>query len=163
MANRHIWVYIYSQGVIYPYMPICHCLWALGICKKIGIRTYFGSVTVRSGRGFRHFACWRHGLKLATFFIVIWTASFKLIQKLATLNPEKLQDCREILLQCVLQCYKIVVKQSIFAFSGFKNAFLNPEKLQDCRETPLFFCYTPTPVCCSVCCSASWGVCCCVL
>jgi len=31
-----------------PYMHICPCSRALGICKDIGIRTYFGSMTVES-------------------------------------------------------------------------------------------------------------------
>jgi len=77
-------------------MRILGCSWALGICKNIGTRTYFGSITVESVRGFRHFAFWRYGFKLATFFIVhmnciFWGASFKPIQNLATLNPENIQ------------------------------------------------------------------------
>jgi len=77
-------------------MRICFCSWALETCKKFGIRTYFGSVTIESVRGFRHFAFWRHGFKLATFWIVhincfFRGASFEPIQNLATLNPEKLQ------------------------------------------------------------------------
>ena len=54
---------------INPYMHICPCSWALTICKNIGIRAYFGSVAVESVGVFCHFALWRHGTKLATFFI----------------------------------------------------------------------------------------------
>ena len=81
---------------IKPYMYICICSWALGTCENIGIRTYFRPVTVESVGGFRHFALWRHGFQLATFFITLKNcifsgASFKLIENLATLNPEKLE------------------------------------------------------------------------
>ena len=43
----------------FTHKPICAYLplfIALGICKNIGIRTYFGSMTVESVRVFRHFA-----------------------------------------------------------------------------------------------------------
>jgi len=74
-------------------MHICSCSWALEVCKNIGIRTFFGSVTVESVRVFRHFAFCHHGFQLATFFIVHmnWIflgTSFKLFKNLATLNPE---------------------------------------------------------------------------
>jgi len=77
-------------------MYICPCAWALKICKKFGIRTYFGSVTVESVCGFLDFTFWRHGFELATFFIVhmnciFWGTSFELIKNLATSNPETLQ------------------------------------------------------------------------
>jgi len=77
-------------------MHICLSSWALQVCKKIGTRTYFGSVTVESVWDFCHFAFWRYRFQLATFFIVhvkcvFWGASFKLNQNLATLNPKKLQ------------------------------------------------------------------------
>ena len=54
---------------INPHIHICPCSCALLICKNIGIRTYFSTVTVESVWGFRHFALWRHGFRLATFFI----------------------------------------------------------------------------------------------
>jgi len=41
--------------LINPYMHICPWSWALGICKNIGIRTYFASVTAESVRFFCHF------------------------------------------------------------------------------------------------------------
>ena len=50
-------------------MHICPLSWALRICRNIGIWTYFGSVTVESVKFFRHFAFWRHGTRLAIFFI----------------------------------------------------------------------------------------------
>ena len=48
-------------------LPLFMSSWNM---QEIGIRTYFGSVTVESVRIFCHFAFWRHGFKLATFFIV---------------------------------------------------------------------------------------------
>jgi len=54
---------------INQHMHISPLSWALRMCKNIGIRTYFGSVTVESVKVFRHFAFWRHGTRLATFFI----------------------------------------------------------------------------------------------
>ena len=48
-------------------MHICLCPWALGICKIIGIRTYFGSVTAESVRVFHHFAFCIKVSRLATF------------------------------------------------------------------------------------------------
>jgi len=44
---------------------ICPCS---RICKNIGIRTYFGSMTVESVGGFRHFAFCSLGNRLASFF-----------------------------------------------------------------------------------------------
>jgi len=81
---------------INPYLHICPLSWALGIFKNIGIRTYFGSVAVESVKVFRHFVFWRHGTRLATFFIapakcIFWGISFEPIKNLATLVPEKLQ------------------------------------------------------------------------
>jgi len=50
-------------------MHICACLRTIGISKKNWIQTYFGLVTVDSEEIFRHFVFWRHGSRLATFFI----------------------------------------------------------------------------------------------
>jgi len=77
-------------------MHICPCSRTVGISKKIWIRIYFGPVTVDSEEVFRHFAFWRHGSRLATFFIapkncIFWGASFELNKNLVTLDPEKLQ------------------------------------------------------------------------
>jgi len=92
-------------------MNICPCSNALGICKKIRIRTYFGSLTVESVRGFCHFALWRHGFKLATFFIVhmhciFWGTLFKLIKNLAPSNPEKTPVFHEFIQS---HCYTLMV------------------------------------------------------
>jgi len=64
------------------------------MCHKLGIRTYFGSVTVESVRFSCHFAFWRHVPRLATFSIVpknciFWGASFEPIQNLTTLVYQK--------------------------------------------------------------------------
>ena len=77
-------------------MHICPCSRALEICKNIGIRTYFGSVTAEIMGGFCHFANCSLGNRLASFFIVpenciFWGASFELIKPLATLLPKRLQ------------------------------------------------------------------------
>ena len=79
-----------------PGIHICLLLWALRICKNTGIQPYFGSVTVESVKFFHHFAFWRHGTRLATFFIaprncIFWGASFEPIKNLATLVPDKSQ------------------------------------------------------------------------
>jgi len=83
---------------INPYIHICPCSWALGICKNIGTRTYFGSMTAdsESVRFFRHFAFCLKVPKLAKFFIapkdcIFWGAPFEPIQNLATLGISKLQ------------------------------------------------------------------------
>jgi len=55
---------------INTYMHICPCSRALGICNHVGIRTYFGSMTVESVRFSRHFAFCSLGKRLASFFIV---------------------------------------------------------------------------------------------
>ena len=68
---------------IRPRMNICPCSWTVGISKKIWIQTHFGLVMIDSEEVFRHFAFWRHGSRLATFF--------EPIKNLATLDPEKLQ------------------------------------------------------------------------
>jgi len=77
-------------------MHICLCSRALGMCKNIDIRTYFGSMTVESVGVFRHFAFCSLGNRPASFLIVpkdciFWGASFELIINLATLFPKKLQ------------------------------------------------------------------------
>ena len=77
-------------------MYICFCPRALGICKNIGIQTYFGSLTAKSVRGFHHFALCIKVPRLATFFIapkncIFWGASFEPIKNLATLGTRKLQ------------------------------------------------------------------------
>jgi len=64
--------------------------------KKIWIQTYFEPVTVDSVKFFHHYAFWRHGIRLATFFIgskncIFQCTSFEPIKNLATLIPEKLQ------------------------------------------------------------------------
>ena len=81
---------------IRPRMNICPCSWTVGISKKIWIQTHFGLVMIDSEEVFRHFAFWRHGSRLATFFIatlncIFGGASFEPIRNLATLDPEKLQ------------------------------------------------------------------------
>jgi len=63
---------------------------------NIGIRTYFGSMTVESVGVFRHFAFCSLGNRLASFFIapencIFKGASFELTKNLATLFPKKLQ------------------------------------------------------------------------
>jgi len=70
---------------------ICLC-----ICKNIGVRSSFGSMTVESVGGFRHFASCSLGNRLAILFIVpqtcmFWGASFELITNLATVLPKKVQ------------------------------------------------------------------------
>ena len=92
-------------------MHICPCSMMIGIFKKIWIQTYFGPVTVDSVEIFRHFAFWRHGSRLASFFIVpqnciFWGATFELIKNLATLVPEKLQGFYETLLY---HCYTLSI------------------------------------------------------
>jgi len=77
-------------------MHICPCSRAFGICKNIGVWTYFGSMTVESVGVFRHFAFCSLGNRLASFCIVpenciFWGASFELITHLTTLFPKKLQ------------------------------------------------------------------------
>jgi len=60
----------FSPGIqINLHVYICRLSWPLRTCKNIGIQTYFGLVTVESAKVFRHFAFWRHGTRLATFFI----------------------------------------------------------------------------------------------
>jgi len=54
---------------INSYMHVSPCSWALGICENIGVRTYFGTVTVESVEVSCNFAFWRHEFKLATFLI----------------------------------------------------------------------------------------------
>jgi len=54
---------------IKPIIYVCPCSRTVGMSKKIWIQTYFGSVTVYSEEVLRHFAFWRHGSRLATFFI----------------------------------------------------------------------------------------------
>ena len=54
---------------IKPCMHICSCSWTDRISKKTWILTYFGPVAVDSVEVFRHFACWRHGTRLATFLL----------------------------------------------------------------------------------------------
>jgi len=91
-------------------MIIRTCSWSIGISKKIWIQTYFGPVTVDSVEIFRHFAFWRHGTRLASFFIVpkncmFWGATFELIKNLAISVPEKSQGFYETLLY---HCYTLV-------------------------------------------------------
>ena len=95
---------------INPYMHICPCSRALGICKNIGILTYLGSMTVESVGFFRHFAFRSLGNRLASFFIVpenciLWGASCELIKNLATLFPTKLQGFHWTLLY---HCYTLL-------------------------------------------------------
>ena len=90
-------------------MHICPCWWALGISKKMWIQTYSELVTVDSVEISHHFVFWHHGTRLANFLIepmncIFWGASFKLIQNLATLVPEKLQGFYEPLLY---HCYTL--------------------------------------------------------
>ena len=72
-------------------MHICPCSRALGICKNIGIRTYFSLVTAEIMGFSRHFAFCSLGNRLASFLIVpknciFWGASFELIKPLSW-NP----------------------------------------------------------------------------
>jgi len=79
---------------IKPPMHICPCSRTVGISKKIWMQTYFGLVKVDSEEVFCHFAFWRHGSRLATFFIAPKNCIFleaQPIKNLATLDPEKLQ------------------------------------------------------------------------
>jgi len=92
-------------------MHICPCSRALGICKNIGIPTYFGSMTVESVGVFRHFAFCNLGNRLASFFVVpknciFWDASFEPIKNLATLFPKKLQGFHWTLLY---HCYTLLL------------------------------------------------------
>jgi len=115
-------------------MHACPCSWALKICKNIGIRTYFGLVTLTRGNPrtvtilqyrfnktkqhkvksvgvFCHFAFWRHGTRLATFSdapknCIFWGAFFEPIRNLATLVPEILQDFHGTPLY---HCYTLVI------------------------------------------------------
>jgi len=91
-------------------MHIFPCSWALGTCKHIGIRKYFGSVTVESERGFLHFAFWRHRIRPVTFLIesedcIFQGASFEPIKNRRTLIPEKLQGFHRTPLY---HCYTLV-------------------------------------------------------
>jgi len=68
-------------------MHVCPCSWALGICKNIGIRTYFGSVRAEFVGVFRHFVFCIKVPKLTTFFIaskncIFWGTSFEPISNL---------------------------------------------------------------------------------
>jgi len=54
------------------YVHICPCSWALGICKNIGIRTYFASVTAESVGGFRHFCVLYKSDRSCHFFYCTW-------------------------------------------------------------------------------------------
>jgi len=58
---------------MYAYLPLL----ALGICKNIGIRTYFDSVTAESVRFSHHFPCAIKVPRLATFLIHLRTAFFE--------------------------------------------------------------------------------------
>jgi len=68
---------IFEKQELFPRTCLTHkttyaylsCSWAGGISMKIWIQTYFGPVTVDSVEVFRHFAFWRHGTRLPTFFI----------------------------------------------------------------------------------------------
>ena len=77
-------------------MHISPSSWALGICKNIGIRTYFGSVTAESVQFFHQFALCIKVPGLSTLFIapkncIFWGAVFEPIKNLATLGTWKLQ------------------------------------------------------------------------
>ena len=109
-------------------MHNCPCSRALGICKNIGIRTYFSSMTVESVRFFRHFAFCSLGNRLASFFIVaknciFWGAPFQLIINLATLFPKKLQGfhwnllyhCYTLTTQFVQVCTKLTWLSIVFS------------------------------------------------
>jgi len=50
-------------------MHICPYSWFIEISNKILIQKYFGPVTVDSVEIFRDCAFWRHGTRLASFFI----------------------------------------------------------------------------------------------
>jgi hypothetical protein len=94
-------------------MHIFPCPSAVEITKKIWIQTYFEPVTVDSVEIFHHFAFWRHGSKLVSFFVVpknciFLVASFKLIKNLATLDPEKLQRFYGTLLY---HCYTLATER----------------------------------------------------
>jgi len=79
--------------------------------QKIWIQAYFGPVTVDFVETFRHFAFWRHGTRLASFFIVpndciLCGTTFELMTNLATLVPDKLQRSYETLLY---HCYTLAL------------------------------------------------------
>jgi len=54
--------------LINPYIHICPYSWALGICNKIGIRTYFASVAAESVGFFRHFCVLARNVQTCHFF-----------------------------------------------------------------------------------------------
>jgi len=62
---------------IKPRMRICPFSRTVEISTKIWIMTYFEPVTVDSEDVFRHFAFWRHGSRLSTFFIAPKTAFYE--------------------------------------------------------------------------------------
>jgi len=100
----HIKPFVVNKSAISPFLggpyfthkPVnsyCPCSRALGICKNIGSRTYFGSMTVEFVGVFRHFTFCSLGNRLASFFIVpknciFWGASFELIKTWQLCSPK---------------------------------------------------------------------------
>ena len=57
-------------------MHICPCLRSLGICKNIGIRTYFASVTAESAGFSRHFWVFYKSARTCHFLYCTWELHF---------------------------------------------------------------------------------------
>ena len=56
----------FTHETMYAYVSLFKGCWNI---KKSWMQTYFALVTVDSVENFRHFSFWRHGTRLATFFI----------------------------------------------------------------------------------------------
>ena len=68
-------------------MHICPCSWALGVCKNIGIRIYFGLVTAKSVRFSHHFAFLYKSTQTCLFSVLhLWTA----FQEAHLLGPSRI-------------------------------------------------------------------------
>ena len=127
---------------IKPRKHICPCSRTVGISKKIWIQTYCGPVAVVSVEVFRHFAFWRHGSRLATFFIapkncIFRGASLEPIKILATLDPEKFQGFRGA---PQYHCYTLV---------DYCYSFQKISKFLSQKTEPYFLCkdsYIPSDI-----------------
>ena len=86
-------------------MHICPYSRALGICKNIGIRTYFGSITVESVGVFRHLRFVASGTDLPAFLLYLRTAFLRRI--FGALFPKKLQGFHWTLLY---HCYTLPIQ-----------------------------------------------------
>ena len=106
-------------------MHICPCSRALGIYKNIGIRAYFGSITVESV-GVCHFAFCSLGNRLASFFIVPQNcifrgASLELIKNLATLFPKTFQGFHWTLLYHCYTLFKYWMARCVVQAHRFRS------------------------------------------